>query len=98
MGNAGGIQMVFTGNYGVHSGPGVKDLVAIANSELADQLGMEIDHSVALAAAIPSPFDLHLRDTIANDDSGWAAVLRTIESLETRPTPLWPRPKKLVSP
>ena len=84
VGNARGIQMVFTGNYGVHSGPGVKDLVAIANPGLADQLGMEIDRSVALAAAIPSPFDLHLRDTIANDEPGRAAVLRTIESLENQ--------------
>ena len=51
---------------------------------LADQLAMEVDRSVALAAAIPSPFDLHLRDTIANDEPGRAAVLRTIESLENQ--------------
>ena len=80
VGNARGIQMVFTGNYGVVSG--ARDLVAISNPGLADQLTMEIDQSVALAAAIPSPFDLHLRETVANDEPGRAAVLRTIVALE----------------
>ena len=82
IGNARGIQMVFTGNYGVVSGTGVRDLVAVADAGLADQLTMEIDRSVALAAAIPSPFDLHLRETVANDEPGRAAVLRTIVALE----------------
>ena len=82
VGNARGIQMVFTGNYGVVSGTGVRDLVAVADAGLADQLTMEIDRSVALAAAIPSPFDLHLRETVANDEPGRAAVLRTIVALE----------------
>ena len=74
--------MVFTGNYGAVSGPSVKSLVAITNPGLADQLAMEIDRSVALAEVIPSPFDLHLRDSIANNDPGREAVLRTIISLE----------------
>ena len=82
VGNARGIQMVFTGNYGVLSGAGVRDLVAVADAGLADQLAMEIDRSAALAAAIPSPFDLHLRETVANDEPGRAAVLRTIVALE----------------
>ena len=82
VGNARGIQMVYTGNYGVVSGPGVQDLVAITNSALADQLAAQINRSVALAEGIPSPFDLHLRSTIANDDPGREAVLRTIVSLE----------------
>ena len=82
VGNARGIQMVFTGNYGAVSGPSVKSLVAITNPGLADQLAMEIDRSVALAEVIPSPFDLHLRDSIANNDPGREAVLRTIISLE----------------
>ena len=82
VGNARGIQMVFTGNYGVVSGPGVMTLAAVANPALADRLAMEIDRSVALAAAIPGPFDLHLRETIASDEPGRAAVLRTIVSLE----------------
>ena len=82
VGNARGIQMVFTGNYGAVSGPGVKSLVAISNPGLAGRLAMEIDRSIALAEVIPSPFDLHLRDSIPNNDPGREAVLRTIESLE----------------
>ena len=80
--NARGIQMVYNGNYGLVSGPGLRDLVAIIDPALADQLAREIDRSVALAATIPSPFDLHLRETIPNDEPGREAVLRTIESLE----------------
>ena len=82
VGNARGIQMVFSGKYGAVSGPGVEALVAITNPELAGQLATEIDRSVALAEVIPSPFDLHLRDSIANNDPGREAVLRTIISLE----------------
>ena len=80
--NARGIQMVYSGNYGMLSGPGLRDLVAISDPALADQLAMEIDRSVSLAGAIPSPFDLHLRETIPNNEPGREAVLRTIESLE----------------
>ena len=79
VGNARGIQMVFSGKYGAVSGPGVEALVAITNPELAGQLATEIDRSVALAEVIPSPFDLHLRDSIANNDPGREAVLRTID-------------------
>ena len=82
VGNARGIQMVFSGKYGAVSGPGVEALVAITNPELAGQLATEIDRSVALAEVIPSPFDLHLRDSIANNDPGREAVLQTIISLE----------------
>ena len=82
VGNARGIQMVFSGKYGAVSGPGVEALVAITNLELAGQLATEIDRSVALAEVIPNPFDLHLRDSIANNDPGREAVLQTIISLE----------------
>ena len=82
VGNARGIQMVYTGDYGLVAGPGVMDLVAVVNGELAMRLEREIGRSVALAEAIPSPFDLHLRSTIPNNDPGREAVLRTIESLE----------------
>ena len=82
IGNARGIQMVYTGDYGLITGPGVMELVAAVNEDLAVQLNGEIGRSVALATAIPSPFDLHLRGTIPNSDSGRESVLRTIESLE----------------
>ena len=82
VGNASGIQMVFTGDYGLIAGPGVMDLVAAVNEELAASLNRQIGKSVALAAEIPSPFDLHLRGSIPNNDQGRESVLRTIESLE----------------
>lgn len=82
VGNARGIQMVYTGDYGLASGPGVMDLVAVVNADLAMRLEGEIGRSVALAEAIPSPFDRHLRSNIPNSDPGREAVLRTIESLE----------------
>ena len=80
--NARGIQMVYTGNYGSISGVGVIDLVSASNPALARQLAGQIDRSVALAEAIPGPFDQHLRDQIPNNDPGREAVLRTIVSLE----------------
>ena len=82
IGNARGIQMVYTGDYGLITGPGVMNLVAVVNEDLAVQLNGEIGRSVALATEIPSPFDLHLRGTIPNSDPGRESVLRTIESLE----------------
>lgn len=82
VGNARGIQMVYTGDYGLASGPGVMDLVAVVNADLAGQLEREIGRSVALAEVIPNPFDRHLRGNIPNSDPGREAVLRTIESLE----------------
>ena len=82
IGNARGIQMVFTGNYGAVSGPGVASLVEITNPDLAGRLEMEINRSVDLATAIPVPFDLHLRETTTNDDPGRQAVLNTIVALE----------------
>ena len=82
IGNARGIQIVYTGDYGVITGPGVMDLVAAVDESLADRLNGEIGRSVALASQIPSPFDLHLRETIPNSDAGRVSVLATIESLE----------------
>ena len=87
--------MVFTGNYGDVSGPGIKSLLAVTNPGLADQLGMEIDRSVVLAEVIPSPFDLHLRDSIANNDPGREAVLQTIHIAgNNRPIPSYLPPKQ----
>ena len=82
IGNAQGIQMVYTGDYGLITGPGVMSLVAAVNEELAITLNNEIGRSVALASDIPSPFDLHLRETIPNSDPGRESVLLTIEALE----------------
>ena len=82
IGNARGIQMVYTGDYGLVTGLGIKDLVAAVNEGLAAELDGKIGRSVALASEIPAPFDLHLREAIPNSDPGRESVLRTIESLE----------------
>ncbi|MDE2966961.1 MAG: iron-regulated protein [Chloroflexota bacterium] len=80
--NARGIQNVWLGDFGALIGPGIVDLVRQEDTELADQLSMEIAASVAYATAIPFPFDAHLIAGLPNSDAGRRAVLTTIESLE----------------
>ena len=57
VGNATGIQMVYLGGEGNGAGPGIDDLVAAVDSDLAARLGEEIEFSVTMAGAIPAPFD-----------------------------------------
>ena len=66
------------------NGPGVRDLVAAEDEELAQQLEDEIRKSVALARAIPAPFDQHLREGVSDADPGRQAVLNTIVALENQ--------------
>ena len=80
--NARGIQLVFTGDYGSVSGPGVMDLIAAEDEELAKQLEDEIRRSVSLAEAISAPLDQHLREGVSDASPGRQAILRTIVSLE----------------
>jgi putative iron-regulated protein len=80
--NAEGIRRVFSGEYPGASGPGVHDLVKEADEELADRLLGEIEGSVALARAIPAPFDQHLGSEVPDSSEGRAAILETIEALE----------------
>lgn len=82
--NAKGIEMVYFGNFGTVSGPGINDLFAAQDQELADQLGIEIRHSVALATAIPDPFDQHLAEGVSDQTAGRQAVRSTIVSLENQ--------------
>lgn len=82
IGNAVGIQMVYMGDYGTVSGPGIKDIVAAEDAELADQLESEIRRSVALASKIPAPFDDHLREGVSDATAGRQSVLNTITALE----------------
>ena len=82
VGNALGIQMVLTGDYGSVSGVGVLDIVAEEDAELAETLKAEVAASISLANNIPAPFDNHLTDTVPDSAPGRSAVLRTIESLE----------------
>jgi putative iron-regulated protein len=55
--DARGIENVYLGRYGDIDGPGIYDLVAARDVELADRLRDEIAASVAAAEAIPVPFD-----------------------------------------
>ena len=80
--NARGIQLVFTGDYGSVSGPGVMDLITAEDEELAKQLEDEIRRSVSLAEAISAPLDQHLREGVSDASPGRQAILRTIVSLE----------------
>ncbi len=82
--NATGIQRVYFGEYGDVSGPGIQDLVAAKDAELAESLGREINRSVALARSIPAPFDAQLREGVADSSPGRKAVLDTIIALENQ--------------
>ena len=82
--NAKGIEMVYFGDYGTVTGPGVRDLFAEQDAALADQLASEIRHSVALATAIPDPFDQHLAEGVSDQTAGRMAVRSTIVSLENQ--------------
>ena len=82
--NAVGIQRVYSGNYGDVSGAGIKDLVAAEDPQLAASLEAEINASVALAKAIPNPFDDLLQQGISDTSPGRQAVLQTIRSLQNQ--------------
>ncbi len=82
--NATGVWLVYTGDYGSVSGPGVMDLIAAEDEELAQQLEDEIRRSVSLANAIPAPFDQHLREGVSDASAGRMAVLNTIVALENQ--------------
>ncbi len=82
VGNARGIQMVLTGDYGLLAGPGILHLVEVQDAALAAQLEAEVSASVNLARQIPAPFDQHLTSDIPDSAPGRTLVLRTIEALE----------------
>ena len=82
--NATGVQRVYSGDYGDVSGPGIRDLIAAEDSELAASLEAEIGRSVALARSIPNPFDDLLTQGRPDADPGRRAVLDTIVALENQ--------------
>ena len=82
--NALGVQRVYLGQYGDVSGPGIKDLIALEDEQLAESLADEINRSVILARSIPSPFDSLLVQGLPDSDPGRRAVLDTIVALENQ--------------
>ena len=82
--NAAGIQRVYFGNYGSVSGPGILELIAAQDQQLADQLADEINRSVYLARSIPAPFDGALLEGISDAAPNRKAVLDTIVALENQ--------------
>tara|TARA_R100000027_G_scaffold52103_2_gene40795 strand:- start:20644 stop:21795 length:1152 start_codon:yes stop_codon:yes gene_type:complete len=71
--NAQGVLNVYNGHYysylnrTVVNGPGIRDLAAAIDSRLADQIGTQIETSVALAATVPAPFDRAIFDTNSHE-------------------------------
>ncbi len=85
IGNARGVEMVLLGSYpGGVSGPGLLDVIANEDANLAWQLRSEVATSINAANAIPWPFDQHLRDGVSDDEFGRKSILTTIEALETQ--------------
>jgi putative iron-regulated protein len=83
--NARGVEMVWTGAYpGGVEGPGLDELVAESDGDLAAQLTAEIETSVGDAEDIPAPFDQHLLDDAADDGPGRTAVATTIADLHAQ--------------
>ena len=82
--NALGVQRVYLGQYGDVNGPGVMDLIAAEDEELAESLANQIIRSVNLAKNIPPPFDNHLMEGVPDSEAGRSAILATIEALETQ--------------
>ena len=82
IGNAIGIQMVLEGAYGTVTGPGILDLVAAEDVNLAEQLSAEVAMSIAQARQIPAPFDQHLTEEVPDSAPGRMQTLRVIEALE----------------
>jgi putative iron-regulated protein len=80
--NATGVQRVYLGEAGSVDGAGIYDLVAAEDQDLADRLRDEIAASIALAEAIPAPFDKLLGEGVSDEDPGRVAIFATIVSLE----------------
>ena len=80
--NARGIQMVYHGEYGGVSGPGIDALISAGDEEMADKLTAQIRNSVNSATNIPSPFDQHLMEGVSDQTYGRQTVASTISLLE----------------
>lgn len=78
--NALGVQNVYLGRYRSDDGPGLHELVAARDPELADRLAAQIQASVDAALAIPAPFD---RAIVEHRETVEAAVEALREQTDT---------------
>ncbi len=80
--DARGIQNMFRGRYGSVGGPGVRDLLAVTDADLADQLDAQIQTAINAILSIPVPFD----QAIQGSDStpGRIAIAIAIDELNAQ--------------
>jgi len=80
--NASGIANVWLGSYlGVPEGPGLAELVATVDSDLAAKVTDEISDSVLEISTIPAPFDQNLTADAPDDGDGRTAIKTAIDDL-----------------
>jgi putative iron-regulated protein len=82
VGNARGIQMVYTADYEGVDGTSLSDVVGEADPELDAALTDELEASVAMAEALEAPFDQLI---LGEDDApGRTALLELIDALQAQ--------------
>jgi putative iron-regulated protein len=83
--NEQGIVNVWTGEYPeTAAGPGLVELVADVDAELATTTTTDMDAVLAEIATIPAPFDQHLTTDASDSSVGRTAILSTTELLSTQ--------------
>jgi putative iron-regulated protein len=83
--NQQGIINVWAGTYpGAAEGPGLVDLVADVDQELADATTASMEASLDAITSIEAPFDQHLADGVSDDTPGRTAILTATEALSTQ--------------
>ena len=83
--NANSIANIWLGTYaGVADGPGLADLVAVADADAAAGVTADISESVLEISKIPAPFDQNLTPDAPDDGPGRTAIQASIERLGTQ--------------
>jgi putative iron-regulated protein len=81
-GNAAGVRMIYTGDYGAIEGPSLSDAVAELDPEADAALREQLDANVAMAEALQAPFDQLI---LGDDDApGRVQLLELITSLQAQ--------------
>lgn len=73
-----GIKNVYLGEYGTISGASIDDLLSTINSDLADEIRLEISNTTSDVEATATPFDFAITDATERP-----AVLTSVGSLRT---------------